>query len=117
MKIIMGEIDMDDKFFEIEKKEKLFKREIDGFYYWNVFIRQIIFDITLTKNKTTLKKWKDKFSLKSRLINFKYLKRYIIKKEKNIDILLVADPRRILNKEGKYENIFIDNVNIFLSKY
>lgn len=117
MKIIMGEIDMDDKFFEIEKKEKLFEREIDGFYYWNVFRRQIIFDITLTKNKTTLKKWKDKFSLKSRLINFKYLKRYIIKKEKNIDILLVADPRRILNKEGKYENIFIDNVNIFLSKY
>lgn len=108
---------MDNKFFEIEKREKLFEREIDGFYYWQVFRRQIIFDITLTNNKVTLKKWKDKFSFKSRLINLKYLNRYIIKKEKNIDILLVADPRRILNKDKKYENIFIDNINIFLSNY
>ena len=108
---------MDNKFFDIEKKEKLFEREIDGFYYWQVFRRQIIFDITLTNNKVTLKKWKDKFSFKSRLINLKYLNRYIIKGKQDVDILLVADPRRILNKDKKYENIFIDNINIFLSKY
>ncbi len=110
-------IKMDNKFFEIEEKERLFERKIDDFYYWQALRRQIIFDITLTKNNASLKKWKDKFSLESRLINFKYLSRYIIKKEKDIDILLVADPRRILNKDKKYENIFIDNINIFLSKY
>ena len=108
---------MYEKFFEIEEREKLFERKIDDFYYWQVFRRQILFDITLTKNNATLKKWKDKFSFKSRWINFKYLSRYIIKKERDIDILLVADPRRILNKDKKYENIFIDNINIFLSKY
>lgn len=108
---------MDKKFFEIEEKEKLFEKNIGGFYYWHFFRRQIIFDITLTNNKVLLKKWKDKFSLKSRKIEFKYLKRYIIRKENNVDILLVADPRRIVNKDKKYENIFIDNINIFLSQY
>lgn len=106
------------EFFEFEEKNNLFNRKLDNFYYWEFLRRQILYDIRLTINKVELKKWKDKYTIKSRLINLKYFSRYIIKKtKKNIDILMVADPRRVLNTQGKYENIFIDNINLFLSKY
>lgn len=69
------------KFFEFEEKNKMFDRKIDDFFYWEFLRRQILYDIRLTKNNVTLKKWKDKYTLKSRLINLKYISRYIIKKK------------------------------------
>lgn len=103
------------KFLEIEKKYELFKRNVLGINYWE-YMRVRTYE-ELSKNcdgisaHFTLEK-----SLKQYLINFKELKKYILR-EKNVDVLVLTHPRRVKNSSNIYENVCTDEFEKIVSEY
>ena len=101
-------------FLEVEQKYNLYEDTIEGIHYW-VYSRFIIWEDFIIKPQLNLGKAHSNKELKlseKAEIFFKLVKNCIInpnKRKRNVDILFVSHPRRVLNN-GVYECIYTDKL-------
>ena len=101
-------------FLKKEQDFKMFDRELFGIKYWE-FVRPLIScEVNRIISDGSPMFAKNPFNIRKYMINFKYLSKYFLNKQKN-DILVISQPRRILNN-GKYKNNYIDYYIDYLKK-
>ena len=98
------------KILEFEKKYKVKERNILGLNYWYCRRTKTLNDIIAIANNQQMMVDEEKIKKVRILSN----KNHINKKDKNIDILLITDARRI-KQENKYESIYTDEIERIVS--
>lgn len=102
-------------FLQYEKENKLYDKEVFGFKYWE-YVRFVIY----TEVKIRVEQLSELLAVpnltwKNYRFNLKELNKYLgLSKIKKCDLLFISHPRRI-NQNGKYENIYTDEVEKYLS--
>ena len=108
-------MDIFKSFLNYEKKNNMYEREIYNFKYWE-YVRFVIY----TEVKIQLENLSEllampKLTLKNYRISLKQLNKYLgFCNIKEHDLLFISHPRRIM-QNGKYENIYTDEVEKYLS--
>ena len=104
-----------DSFLRYEKENKLYDKEVFNFKYWE-YVRFVIY----TEVKIKVEQLSELIAVpnltwKNYRFNLKELNKYLgLSKVKNCDLLFISHPRRI-NQNGKYQNIYTDEVEKYLS--
>lgn len=105
-----------NEFLEFENKNNLYDRKVDDVFYWEYMRMFVLMNIQESMKVTDPSVPVTKLKIKKTLIKIKDLNKYFLSKnKKNVDLLFIAHPRRVY-QDGKFENIFVDRVNKFLSK-
>ena len=104
-----------DSFLEYEKENKLYDREVFGFKYWE-YVRFVIYtEVKIKVEQLSELLAVSNLTWKNYRFNLKELNKYLgLNKVKNCDLLFISHPRRI-NQNEKYENIYTDEVERYLS--
>lgn len=104
-----------DSFLQYEKEHKLYDKEIFGFKYWE-YVRFVIYtEVKIKTEQLSELLAVQNLTWKNYRFNLKELNKYLgLSKIKKCDLLFISHPRRI-NQNGKYENIYTDEVEKYLS--
>lgn len=104
-----------DSFLQYEKENKLYDKEIFGFKYWE-YVRFVIYtEVKIKTEQLSELLAVQNLTWKNYRFNLKELNKYLgLSKIKKCDLLFISHPRRI-NQNGKYENIYTDEVEKYLS--
>ena len=104
-----------DSFLQYEKENKLYDRKIFGFKYWE-YVRFVIYtEVKIKTEQLSELLAVQNLTWKNYRFNLKELNKYLgLSKIKKCDLLFISHPRRI-NQNGKYENIYTDEVEKYLS--
>lgn len=106
-----------EEFLKYEDSYNTYDKEVLGIQYWE-FVRYAIFaEIKVrVNNMAHIVNVTRPKQLKKYVISVRNLKKYLgFAKIKSADILFVSHPRRIL-QNGKFENIYTDELEMYLSK-
>lgn len=104
-----------ESFLQYEKENKLYDREVLGFKYWE-YVRFVIYtEVKIKVSQLSELLAMPNLTWKNYRFNLKELNKYLgLSKIKKCDLLFISHPRRI-NQSGKYENIYTDEVEKYLS--
>lgn len=104
-----------DSFLQYEKENKLYDRKIFGFKYWE-YVRFVIYtEVKIKTEQLSELLAVQNLTWKNYRFDLKELNKYLgLSKIKKCDLLFISHPRRI-NQNGKYENIYTDEVEKYLS--
>lgn len=95
---------------EFEQKYNLINRKLLNMNYWDFCRSTFFYEIkTLKNNINHVINVNKKINSKDRKLLIKNLKNYFFFKHENIDLLFIADPRRIKNK-NTYLQPFVDEI-------
>lgn len=104
-----------DSFLQYEKENKLYDKEVFGIKYWE-YVRFVIYtEVKIKVEQLSELLAVQNLTWKNHRLNLKELNKYLgLSKMKSCDLLFISHPRRI-NQKGKYENIYTDEVEKYLS--
>ena len=101
-------------FLKKEQEYNMFDRELFNIKYWE-FVRAIVScEVNSVVGKSSKMFAKPKVNLKKYIINIKNINKYFLAK-KNVDILFVSHPRRVMDN-GKFKNNYVDYYIDFLKE-